>query len=132
MKYIKTFENERQEKYKLFRKKGICKELTFVIFKFKILDLNTYKGVWHLILGQIVNNSFSSHYSRIYIIDNISDGPSQIKENNVEQPFPMEKFNEIVYTSDSIVDAKNKFDELKEIEPYKTWKFNQDITKYNL
>ena len=45
--------------------------------------------------------------------------------------FPKERIK-ILYTFDSLDEAKIKFEELKESEPYKSWIIDKEATKYNI
>lgn len=122
----------------------------YIIYADSIYDweykyLNTRPGmvpemiIKHLILARIEKNERSDKYvhrkdiefyTTIRYIDFISNGKELIEKNGVDVASVLS--NKIIYTTRSLVDAKNKFEELKNQQPYENWILDDDINKYNL
>lgn len=124
MKYIKKFENlENLENLELG---------TYIIFTKSSITIKD-AIVNYLILGKIIsfvknkNQSERIGYVAIYE-DFIANGPTKIGKGGRSSL----GFNTIIYTSTSLKDTKDKFEELKETQPYYDWLLKQNMNKYNL
>lgn len=78
-------------------------------------------------------NVFDKQYLNVKIFDFIPEIeltfiPLGTKEFNIDN----NNFKQIIFTSNSLEKAQNKFNELKEEYPYSDWIINQNIRKFNI
>lgn len=96
----------------------------------------------HLILCRIEQNwrddkyvyrKNPGFYTNVKYIDFISKGKELLNKNEMSSAQPVDEIsNKIIYSTKSLVDAKNKFEELKNQKPYENWIMNDNMKKYNL
>ena len=132
MKYIKTFEDNKTELYNL-------KIGDYVIFIDTVLNNKIF--IKYLILGRIIKYLFNDTTKEkigygVKCDDFISNTPSDaslyihliLGKGHRKTLFA----NNIIYSTTLFETAINKFEELKETQPYSDWIIEQSAKKYNL
>lgn len=104
MKYLKTFENNIEP---------------------QIGDYCVARTKAYLMLSTIID--YDDDYYTLDVINFISDRDTRDFKFTLNV-----RIDKILYYSKSLKNVMNKFEELKETEPFVTWILNNDANKYNL
>lgn len=142
MKYIKKFESK-TKRDKLKVEVEINEQFipgSYLIFNFSRYSFKLNKLINFLILAQIINakKSILDSCSLIltvriinyeYDFEELND--DEIKNSIISLHISEKNFRKI-YTSVSLKDSTEKYNELKNSETYKKWEIDRNINKYNL
>ena len=151
MKYLESYKSNKRTKINL-SSKIVDTRNKFVAGKYMIFINYTYnwkigQGGDVLILGQIKNLQHVKEIDRTYYNESIKtyvdvliiDFVPEIEQHDytlfrtVEMDVDGEhNFKQILFESNSLKEAHEKFNELKEQQPYCDWEMKQDARKYNL
>lgn len=148
MKRLKLFENfSKQKKLKVnlktkieLNKNGIIEGM-YLVFINNEYNWRIKQSGDNLVLGRIINidnlveeNGQYYRYADVLFIDFVTEIEQNFQKNE-KRPFSIESstdFKKILYSSVSLRDAKNKFDELVKQSPYSEWYFRTVVKNYNL
>jgi len=143
---ITLFERFKENKLKInlktkieLNKKGIVEGMHLVFINNEY-NWRIRRSGDNLVLGKIIDIDLVQENGQYYKYANVLfiDFATSIEQNfqkNEKRLFSIESstdFKEILYSSVSLKDAKNRFDELVKQLPYSKWYFRTVAQKYNL
>lgn len=149
MKYLESYKSNKKTKINLNSRivdfKNKFPTGTYMVFTCEDVDWKIRERGDVLYLGKIGNivhvkqdthdgDQIDSTYLQVLLFDFIMEIDIPLilfstKEFNLDNN---KNFKQILFTSNSLRDAQNKFDELKKQEPYSDWIIKQNIRKYNI